>query len=34
VVNKLFFHVLEVEVLGYIINVNSVEISIRKVKAV
>jgi nucleoside diphosphate kinase len=32
--HKSFFHVKEVEVLGYIINANRVEMSTRKVKAV
>jgi hypothetical protein len=32
--HKLFFHVREVEFLGYIINANGVEMSTRKVEAV
>jgi hypothetical protein len=31
---KSFFHVKEVEILGYIINANSIEMSTRKVEAV
>jgi hypothetical protein len=33
-VHKLFFHVKEVEFLGYIINANGVEMSTRKVETV
>jgi arginyl-tRNA synthetase len=33
-VHKSFFHVREVEFLGYVINANGVEMSTRKVEAV